>query len=140
KMRISAIDVREVSEAERREFRLGLIKSTAHLVNVARGTLVDPVSLYRNLAKGRVAGAGLDVFESEPPDPQDHIFMLPNVAAMPHIGGGTDASSRRCGQCATANIERVAQSLEPPYQLRRRATAIRWCASTLTASSGDAIR
>ncbi|MBI4164998.1 MAG: hypothetical protein HY508_04610 [Acidobacteria bacterium] len=100
----------------------------------------DQVSLYRNLAKGRLAGAGLDVFESEPPDPQDHIFMLPNVAATPHIGGGTDGTSRRRGQCAAANIDRIAQGLEPPYQLRCRATAIRWCASTLTASSGDAIR
>jgi phosphoglycerate dehydrogenase-like enzyme len=155
KMRISAIDVREVSEAERREFRLeavdkpaeldrllpvcdyvslhlhlnnetrhildarrlGLLKSTACLINVARGPLVDQAALYRNLVDGRLAGAGLDVFETEPVDPKDPLFKLPNVVATPHVSGSTDGTSRRRGQCAATNIDRVGQGLEPLYRI-----------------------
>ena len=154
-MRISAVDVREVAEAERREFsldvvgkppdidellpecdyvslhlhlnaethhildarRLALLKPTACLINVARGPLVDQAALYRNLVDGRLAGAGLDVFETEPVDPNDPLFKLPNVVATPHVSGSTDGTSRRRGQCAAANIDRIAQGLEPLYRI-----------------------
>jgi phosphoglycerate dehydrogenase-like enzyme len=154
-MKITAVDVRDIWEAERREFglsevgkpedidrflpqcdyvslhlhlnaetrhilderRLRLLQPSACFVNVARGALVDQAALYRCLAEGRLAGAALDVYETEPPNPGDPIFQLPNVIATPHVSGATDGTSRRRGECAASNIERVAQGLEPLYRI-----------------------
>src|SRR5262245_29914346 len=56
--------------------RLALLKSTAYLINVARGPIVDQAALTRCLQEGRIAGAGLDVFEKEPIDPDDPLLAL----------------------------------------------------------------
>ncbi len=66
--------------------RLSLMKSTAIIVNTARGELIDEAALAEALAKERIAGAGLDVFEEEPL-PSDHPFLrLPNVVLSGHVG------------------------------------------------------
>ena len=95
--------------------RLGLMKSTAFLINVARGALVDEAALIEVLAKGEIAGAGLDVFGQEPPDLNSPIFSLPNVIATPHISGGTDGTSRKRAGAAAENVDRIAAGLEPLY-------------------------
>lgn len=95
--------------------RLGLMKSTALLINVARGALVDEAALIEALAKGEIAGAGLDVFGQEPPDLNSPIFSLPNVIATPHISGGTDGTSRKRAGAAAKNVDRIAAGLEPLY-------------------------
>jgi phosphoglycerate dehydrogenase-like enzyme len=70
--------------------RLSLMKPTAYLINTARGPIVDQKALTSVLAEKRIAGAGLDVFEVEPTDPQDPIFKLDNVIAAPHALCWTD--------------------------------------------------
>lgn len=63
---------------------LGLMKPSAYLINVARGALVDQEALHEALSTGVIAGAGLDVFAQEPPDPGDPLLGLDNCLFMPH--------------------------------------------------------
>jgi D-3-phosphoglycerate dehydrogenase / 2-oxoglutarate reductase len=97
--------------------RLGLLKPTAYLINVARGALVDEAALAEALRAGRLGGAGLDVFANEPPDLSGPLFNLPNVVATPHIAGMTTGTSRRRAQCVADNVDRVAAGLEPLYRV-----------------------
>jgi phosphoglycerate dehydrogenase-like enzyme len=91
-----------------------LMKKGAFLINLSRGGLVDRNDLEEALVLGQIAGAGLDVFWEEPPDPQDPIFQY-NVLATPHIGGSTDVSMRGIVAAVAENIRRVEQNQEPLY-------------------------
>ena len=93
---------------------LALMKPGAYLINLSRGGLVDRDALKEALSSGRMAGAGLDVFWEEPPDPDDPIFQY-NVLATPHIGGSTDVSIRGIVAAVAENIRRVARNQEPLY-------------------------
>lgn len=72
--------------------RLSLMKKSAYLVNASRGEVVDEVALARALREGKIAGAGLDVFEKEPPSPE--LLSAPNLVATPHIAGQTSDAQR----------------------------------------------
>ncbi|MBA4395412.1 MAG: lactate dehydrogenase [Desulfobacca sp.] len=93
---------------------MALMKKEAFLINLSRGGLVDRTALEEALASGWIAGAGLDVFWEEPPDPQDPIFQY-NVLATPHIAGSTDISMRGIVQAVEENIRRINQNQEPLY-------------------------
>jgi phosphoglycerate dehydrogenase-like enzyme len=85
---------------------LSCMKPTAYLINLSRGGLVDREALEEALACGTIAGAGLDVFWEEPPDPHDPIFSY-NVMATPHIGGSTDLSMQGIVKGVVENIRRI---------------------------------
>ncbi len=70
--------------------RLALMKPTAFLINTARGPIVDQKALTKVLQERRIAGAGLDVLEQEPPDPNDPILKLDNTILTPHALCWTD--------------------------------------------------
>jgi phosphoglycerate dehydrogenase-like enzyme len=70
--------------------RLALMKPSAYFINTARGPIVDQRALTEALARNQLAGAGLDVFEDEPTDPNDPIFKLDSVIATPHALCWTD--------------------------------------------------
>ncbi|HAN98218.1 MAG TPA: D-glycerate dehydrogenase [Planctomycetaceae bacterium] len=83
---------------------LGLMKSTAILVNIARGGVVDTEALTAALADRSIAAAGLDVTEPEPL-PRDHrLLSLANVVIAPHLGSATGATRRRMAEGSVANL------------------------------------
>jgi phosphoglycerate dehydrogenase-like enzyme len=97
--------------------RISLMKPTACLINVARGALVDEAALYGALVSGRIGGAGLDVFATEPADPNLPVYRLPNVVVTPHVAGSTDGTARRRAKAAAGNVDLVAQGREPLYRV-----------------------
>jgi D-3-phosphoglycerate dehydrogenase len=99
--------------------RLAMMKPSACIINVARGALVDEAALYEALLGSRIAGAGLDVFAAEPPDPGLPVYRLPNVVVTPHIAGATDGTARRRASVAAANVDLVARGHEPLYRVDR---------------------
>jgi phosphoglycerate dehydrogenase-like enzyme len=90
------------------------INKDAFLINLARGGLVDRDALEEALSSGKIAGAGLDVFWEEPPDPNDPIFNH-NLLATPHIAGSTDVSMQGIVKAVAENIRRVEHNQEPLY-------------------------
>ncbi|MBE0529369.1 MAG: 2-hydroxyacid dehydrogenase [Rhodospirillales bacterium] len=74
------------------------------LVNAARGTIVDEKALIAALKEGRIAGAGLDVFENEPHVPAD-LWAMDNVVLMPHRGSGTHETRRRMAELCRSNLD-----------------------------------
>ena len=69
--------------------QLALMKPTAYLINTCRGPVVDEPALYAALAAGTIAGAGLDVFDREPPPADNKLFTLDNVILTAHLAGPT---------------------------------------------------
>ncbi|TCM15404.1 D-3-phosphoglycerate dehydrogenase [Novosphingobium sp. PhB165] len=73
---------------------LGLMSPHAILVNCSRGGIVNEAALADALRSGQIAGAGIDVFEAEPPAPDNPLFALPNCLLSPHVAGVTEAGMR----------------------------------------------
>jgi len=95
--------------------RIHQMKPTACVINVARGALIDEEALQEALVEKTIAGAGLDVFSHEPPDPDNPIYLLPNVILTPHIAGSTKETSQRRALAAAENVDRIAEGLEPKF-------------------------
>ncbi|MFA5890500.1 MAG: 2-hydroxyacid dehydrogenase [Actinomycetota bacterium] len=83
------------------------MKPQAIIVNTARGSLIDHDSFVEALRTNRIRGAALDVFETEPPSPDDPLLSLSNVTLSPHMGGVTAESLLRILIAATANCNRL---------------------------------
>lgn len=92
---------------------LSKMKSSAFLINAARGPIVDEEALVQALQAGRLAGAGLDVFENEP---QVHpaLVGLDNVTLMPHVGSATADTRLRMAMLASENLLAALRGERPP--------------------------
>jgi lactate dehydrogenase-like 2-hydroxyacid dehydrogenase len=92
---------------------LALMKPTAFLVNVARGPVVDEAALAEALRTGRIAGAGLDVFEEEP-KVHPELLALDNLVLTPHIGSASRATRLRMATRAAENCVAALEGHRPP--------------------------
>ena len=95
------------------EERLSLMPEHAYLVNTARGEIVDELALAKLLADGKLAGAGLDVYEDEPAIPEQ-LLTLPNVVLLPHIGSATIEGRHAMGDKVIINIQTFVDGHTPP--------------------------
>jgi D-3-phosphoglycerate dehydrogenase len=93
--------------------RLSKMKSSAYFINTARGPIVDQAALTRALQDKRIAGAGLDVFEQEPTDPDDPLFKLDTVIAAPHALCWTDQCFAGNGAADIKAVLDIQQGLVP---------------------------
>lgn len=83
--------------------QLALMKPTAFIVNVARGGLIDEAALYAAVKSKRIAGAGLDVFVSEPPTASP-LLELDNIVLTPHLGASTDEAQEKAGVSVARSV------------------------------------
>lgn len=86
------------------EHELSLMKSSAFLINCARGAIIDQTALTAALAKNRIAGAGLDVVDPEPPPPDDPLRHLDNVLLTPHTAHWSIESAIESRRTAVENV------------------------------------
>ena len=91
--------------------RLQMLKSSAVLINLARGGLVDEKALKKMLMERRIAGVALDVFEVEPPLDKD-FSLMDNVLITPHIGGSTEEAILAMGMAAIDGLDNAKDPLE----------------------------
>ena len=88
------------------EEALKKVKPTVRIINAARGGVLDETALYNAIKEGRVAGAGLDVFSTEPCT-DSPLFELDNVVATPHLGASTDEAQERAGIAVAVSVRKA---------------------------------
>jgi lactate dehydrogenase-like 2-hydroxyacid dehydrogenase len=93
--------------------RLAQMKSSAFLINTARGDVVDETALANALANGLIAGAGLDVYANEPQVPEA-LATMDNVVALPHLGSATTETRTAMGMRVVDNLKAFFAGAEPP--------------------------
>ena len=107
------------------ERRLGLMKPTAHIVNLSDAAIVDEQALVRALTERRIAGAALDVFETQPIAPDSPLLRLENVILTPHLGGATDETVERHSAMMADDVLRWVDGERPERLVNPEAWAAR---------------
>lgn len=91
------------------------MKKGAFLVNTSRGEVVVESALIKALESGHLAGAALDTFEKEPPDPSNLLLSMPQVICTPHLGAQADGATNNMGKMALEECLRVLRGEPPQY-------------------------
>ncbi len=97
------------------EQQLRLMKPGSFLINVSRGPVVDEAALIRALEDGHLAGAGLDVFDPEPPSPDNPLLRMSNVVVTPHVASNTDRGYWRMSQSVVDQVLQVLAGERPQF-------------------------
>jgi D-3-phosphoglycerate dehydrogenase len=95
------------------------MKPTAYIINCSRGGTVDEEALFLALKNGTIAGAGIDVFEKEPPE-NNPLLKLENVVLTPHLGANTNEGQIRAGTVCAEQIIKVLSGEEPDYCVNKK--------------------
>ena len=98
---------------------LALMKPTAYLINTARGGIVNEAALTEVLRERRIAGAAIDVYETEPVNADNPLFALDNVLLAPHCIAWTDELFRDLGHMAAQIAVDIANGKQPPGIINR---------------------
>ncbi|MEN6606638.1 MAG: C-terminal binding protein [Bryobacteraceae bacterium] len=101
------------------EKTLRMMKPTAYLVNTARGPMVDVDALAKALKEGWIAGAGIDVFDVEPPPPDYPLFHAPNVVLTPHLAWYSEDAAWRIRELIVLEIDRFMTGQSPRYVAKK---------------------
>jgi len=115
---------------------LGLMKPTAYLINTARGGVINQRDLTAALRAGRIAGAGLDVFDKEPPDADDPLLQLDNVLFSAHCLNWTDDVDELLAQAVARSLLDVMHGREPRTIANREVAARAGWRQKLAAGQG----
>ena len=94
---------------------LGMMKPTAYIVNTARGPMVDTQALAEALKSHVIAGAGIDVFDVEPPRPDFPLLGLPNAILTPHLSWYSEDAARHIRDLILLEIDRFLAGQPPRY-------------------------
>ena len=105
--------------------KLELMKKTAYLVNNSRGPVVGEKALYEALKEGRIAGAGLDVFEQEPTPVDNPLLKLDNVVVAPHISSASYETRSRMAEMVAENLVAFFEGKKPPNLVNPEALKVR---------------
>ena len=100
---------------------LHLLKPGSYVINASRGPVLDEAALIQALQEGHLAGAGLDVFDPEPPHPDNPLLQMENVVVTPHSAGNTVQGSIRTGQMLVEQVLHVLRGERPPDLLNPEA-------------------
>jgi len=92
--------------------KLSLMKKSGILINVARGAIVDETALYESLSKKTIAGAGIDVYETEPLPEESPLFDMDNVFMSPHVAGNFAEYTPIAAADFGANLDRYMNGKE----------------------------
>lgn len=95
------------------------MKPSAVLINISRGPIVDEVALISALQNGEIAGAGLDVFETEPPTSDNPLLQMANVVVTPHNLAWTDELAAGMGTSAFTAIQAIAKGAHPKFVVNK---------------------
>jgi phosphoglycerate dehydrogenase-like enzyme len=97
---------------------LSLMKPAAYIINTARGAVINEADLIRALKEKKIAGAGIDVWEPEPPDPHNPLLHMENVVATPHAGALAWENWQPRVRVIWSNLIKVSEGKEPLNQVR----------------------
>jgi D-3-phosphoglycerate dehydrogenase len=103
--------------------QLEAMKPGVHLLNVARGGIIDEPALAGALASGHVAGAAIDVFSTEPMAPDNRLRSAPNTVLTPHLGASTAEAQARVGLEMAEQVAMALSGVTPPYAVNAPAVA-----------------
>ena len=95
--------------------RIASMKDGVYIINTARGRIIDQTSLIEALRSGKVAGAGLDVFEEEPLDPESPLASMDNVVLCPHLAASSEEAMKRMAIQVAEGVLRVMNGEAPDY-------------------------
>jgi len=98
--------------------KLSLMKNSAYLINCSRGGVVEESALFKILSEGKIAGAGIDVFETEPPK-ENKFLTLENVILTPHLGANTKEAQIRAGTVCAGEIIKVLNGDKPDFWVNK---------------------